>query len=383
MRSSIADEIVMVTYFSKQHFDQNLLDGLNKLDLNIRIIDNKQFEGSRWDKIEDIELNNFGLLLQKKLQEPFYMTYINNKDRILATIQVDKLKFLQIDFSKKRIKNSTTYVFLLWSLTAGIIFVIVSLIFMRNQVRSITKLSYAAQEFGKGKEYSLVPSGAKEIKSLGHSLLQMKKDLAKNIKDRTELLAHIAHDLRTPITRIKLELALMSKSKAVASINNNIAKIENMLSSYLNFAKQEGNEKLVKVDIVHKLQKILKSYTDKRLKATLPKKKIHLMLKASAFERAITNIIDNSIKFAKNKMSVSLRDDKNFIIIEVDDDGAGIDEAYHNSVFEPFFKQDDESKEGYGLGLAICKSIISAHGGHIILDKSQYGGLNFKVKLPK
>jgi len=239
-------------------------------------------------------------------------------------------------------------------------------------------------DFGQGKIYHFKPSGAKEIRSLGLSFLRMRKKILKQIKNRTELLAHIAHDLRTPLTRIKLQLSLINENNDIKNIHDNIKKIEDMINSYLIFAKEEGNEENRQCNLTHIINNIINLLNDDRITFDNKIKENHqvLFLKVDAMDRALTNVVDNALKYCLSNVMICLLKVNDQIFIQIEDDGPGIDEKGYKKALEPFNQLGISKKQGYGLGLAITKNIINAHGGDIMLDKSKMGGLKVTIKLP-
>lgn len=375
----IAEIKTIIKYYTKYSVQNSVLKDLNQLDLKITLLDHP----NTYKKVTDSTLEHFQKKLKANLNYASKVFYINNKSQIRGLVFLVKNKTLQIDFSSKRIKNQTTYIFVIWIVTTSVLFGLISLLFMQNQVRSIIKLTKAAKDFGQGKVHYFNPSGAKEIRSLGISFLKMRKNIERQIKYRTELLAHIAHDLRTPMTRIKLKLALLEKSQAIENINKNIDKMDDMIKSYLDFAKQEGNEENKKYNVIPIVKNVVDLFNDKRITFNTDSRDTEMYLKGNAIERALNNIIDNALKYTSTLVNIDLFTNKERVLIHIDDDGSGIAEENYKGAFEPFNKLSSPYQEGHGLGLAIAKNIINAHGGKVLLAKNQYGGLRVVVKLPR
>ena len=380
MENYLISEIRTVTnYYIKYPKQTSVLKDLSQLDLEISLLNQHKIH----KKITDSILENFQEKLNANLSHNAEVFYINNKSEIRGLIFLAKNQILQIDFSSKRIKTKTTYIFVIWIVTTSVLFGLISLFFMQNQVRSIIRLTKAAKAFGQGRTYRFTPSGAKEIRSLGISFLKMRKNIERQIKYRTELLAHIAHDLRTPMTRIKLKLALLEKSEAIDSVSQNIDKMEKMIKSYLDFAKQEGNEENRKYNIIQIIKNVIALFNDKRITFKADIENIEIYLKHNAIERALNNIIDNALKYTSTLVNVSLFATKERVFIHIDDDGPGIAEKDYKTALEPFSKLPSSSQDSYGLGLTIAKNIINAHGGKFLLAKSQYSGLRVIIRLMK
>ncbi|MDJ1257039.1 MAG: ATP-binding protein [Candidatus Midichloria sp.] len=255
---------------------------------------------------------------------------------------------------------------------------------MRNQVRSILNLTEAANKFGSGqKVVEFRPTGAHEIRTAGFALIKMKKRLERNIQNRSEVLTHISHDLRTPITRMKLKLAMCQDTNLSTSLEINLKEMEELLSRYLKFAKGEGNEESQLADINEIILERIHSFHDPRISYTNKETNCKINIKINAIKRVIDNVINNACKFGKNKVVIELRCSEDLVIITIEDDGPGIELELHKKVFEPFFRMN-ENKEGFGLGLAIVKTIVQAHGGFINLSRStSCGGLKIQISLPR
>ena len=369
----------VVNYYTKYPKQVSILKDLNQLDFKIKLLNQSNVH----KKAISNTLKRFQNKLNASLKYSSEVSYIKSKSEIRGLIFLNKNQILQIDFSSKRIQNKTTYIFVIWIVTTSILFGLISLFFMQNQVRSIIKLTKVAKAFGQGRKYHFIPSGAKEIRSLGISFLRMRENIERQIRYRTELLAHIAHDLRTPMTRIKLKLALLDKLEVANNISKNIDKMESMIKTYLNFAKQEGNEENKKHNLVAIIRNVIILFNDNRIVFNTDIENIEMYLKHHAIERALNNIIDNALKYASKIVEVNLSVDKEKVLIHIDDDGFGIAEEDYKTALEPFSKLPSSSQDGYGLGLTIAKNIINAHGGKFLLAKSKYSGLRVIIRLTK
>ena len=241
-------------YIKYKNSNNEVIADLNSLGFKTSLLINKP---KLSEGLSDSYISSIATKISNSIKHKTQLFYIDDMSNIRGLIYLTNSQVLQVDFSTKRIKNQTTYIFVIWILTTSIFFGLISLFFMKNQVKSIINLDKAAMDFGQGKIYHFKPSGAKEIRSLGLSFLRMRKKILKQIKNRTELLAHIAHDLRTPLTRIKLQLSLINENNDIKNINDNIKKIEDMINSYLIFAKEEGNEENRQCNLTHIINNIL------------------------------------------------------------------------------------------------------------------------------
>nr|MBP9778339.1 ATP-binding protein [Rickettsiaceae bacterium] len=285
--------------------------------------------------------------------------------------------------------NPTTYIFALWIIFLTIILLAVSLIFSKNQIKSILELTNAAEKYGRGEkmpEYK--PSGAREIRKAGIAFLKMKDRIERQTAKRTQMLAMISHDLKTPLTRMKLQVELMDDSEEKEELNHDINSMQYMISSYLDFARGEGGESFSKVELNKWVSDYIKlSWNKSNIELEQKKNNIFAQIKIYSFTRALNNIISNATKYStKIKISVYSQNDNAFITVE--DNGKGIDNIEKNHVFKPFYRGNKartfEDSTNVGLGLAITKEIITGHYGSISLAESKtLKGLLVKIKIPK
>jgi two-component system osmolarity sensor histidine kinase EnvZ len=291
----------------------------------------------------------------------------------------------------KRIANSSKYIFTLWMAVTAIITSIISIIFLKNQIRSIRYLTDAAEKFGRGGDVvNFKPSGAKEIRSAGISFIKMKERIIRQISNRTDMLSSVSHDLRTPLTRMKLGLELMQESPESQDLKQDVNDMEKLIDEYLNFAKGDDKEKPKKVKMKNFLEdKIIKYYhkINKEIGSSINiKDDFEMPIRFLALKRALINLIDNGFNYG-TKVLLNASINNNNLIITIDDNGPGIPESEKENVFKPFYRIDNarnlDKAGGSGLGLAIAMSGIAAHGGRIKLSQSQLiGGLRVIIYLP-
>lgn len=293
---------------------------------------------------------------------------------------------IAITFPAKLLMNPTVYIFVLWLIFLTIILLSISLIFSKNQIRSILALADAADQFGHGLLGVKVfkPTGAKEIRKAGIAFLKMKERIEKQISKRTTMLAMISHDLRTPLTRMKLQLELMDNSEETEGLKEDILTMQYMITSYLDFAKGESSEEFYIVNIGEWLERFIKKWPHADIKL-IGKITELTQIKPNSFERAISNIINNAIKYA-TKIKISVYSTLERIIIQIEDNGEGIKDSEKSLVFKPFYRSDKsrslDNSSNVGLGLAIAKEIIIAHNGDISLEDSKdLGGALVKIIL--
>ena len=292
--------------------------------------------------------------------------------------------YFQFYIPRDRLTSSSARLFGLWITLPAFLMVAVAIIFLKNQTRPIIRLAEASEKFGKGEEIDeFRPSGALEIRKAGLEFQRMRERIMRHLNQRSEMLSGISHDLRTPLTRIKLQLAMVKDKNLSTKLSSDVDEMEKMLNEYLQFASTGAKEKTENFNLSGLIQEII----EKQEKIDISydgEVKIFFDGRKNSVKRAITNLLDNSIKYGK-KINIKMNKTNSIIIILIDDDGPGIPKSEYQNVLKPFYKIDksrSESKSSVGLGLAISSDIIKSHGGNIKFDKSNLGGLRVKVTLP-
>lgn len=321
--------------------------------------------------------------LDNSLKDPFWFDTTRYPNHIDIRVAVDEgvLRFIA---ARERVFAPTGFVFIFWLLTATVLLTLVSIIFIRNQARPISDLADAADAFGKGQDISdYKPSGASEVRLAGQSFLKMRQRIRRHIEQRTILLAGVSHDLRTPLTRLNLHLAMQDNTKDNKLARKDIKEMETMLDGYLNFARGLEGETSEPVDLASYLKDLVSA-------AEKPKPKLILnaegeaSIKPMTLRRAINNLITNAQKYAKT-VQITVDQEDGAFLIHVDDNGPGIPQDQIEDAFKPFSRLDtarNQNVEGVGLGLAIARDIAQSHGGRLILSKSEFGGLRATLRLP-
>ena len=292
--------------------------------------------------------------------------------------------YFQFYVPKERVTSSSARIFALWITMPAFLLITISIIFLKNQTRPIISLAKASEKFGRGEEVGeFRPSGALEIRQAGYEFDKMRKRITRHLNQRSEMLSGISHDLRTPLTRIKLQLAFIKDKEISNKLSNDVSEMEKMLNEYLQFASSSSEEKTETFDISELLESTVIRYEKKEITTDIPER-IFLNGRKSLIGRCFNNLIDNSIKYSNNIL-ISLKKSANSIIIIIDDDGPGIPKNERENVFKPFYKIDksrSDSKSSVGLGLSIASDIIRSHGGNISLETSPANGLRTKIFLP-
>ena len=308
------------------------------------------------------------------------VTYIELVDLRIQT----ENEIIQIFFPKDKIAPSSVRVFVLWLTVPSLLLIFIAIIFLKNQTRPLVKLSKAAERFGKGEIIDdLRPSGALEIRKATYEFDRMMKRINKHLAQRSEMLSGISHDLRTPLTRLKLQLAMMDKKDLAKKMTTDIDEMEKMLNDYLQYAKSQSEESSSKIDINLMLNEILRNF-DKNKFELITGQTIIIEGRRNLIKRCIQNIIDNGLTYGK-KILIEIKKTINGVVIIIEDNGPGIPKHEYLNVFKPFYRVDKSrglNKAGVGLGLSIAQDIVKSHGGNISLSESRFKGLLVKISLP-
>tara|TARA_B100000941_G_scaffold277413_1_gene240884 strand:- start:416 stop:1729 length:1314 start_codon:yes stop_codon:yes gene_type:complete len=292
--------------------------------------------------------------------------------------------YFQFFIPKERLTSSSARVFAFWITLPAILVISIAMIFLKNQTRPIIKLAEASEKFGKGEEVkNFRPSGALEIRKAGYEFDKMRKRIKRHLNQRSEMLSGISHDLRTPLTRIKLQLALINDKKIASELSYDVDEMEKMLNEYLQFAKTGAEEKTEIFNLSDLVENIINKYNNKNI-IYKNSEKIIFEGRKELLKRCINNFIDNSLKYGEI-INIKLKKVKNNLNLIIEDDGPGISKKEYENVFKPFYKIDkgrSDTKNSVGLGLSISSDIIRSHGGLIKLGKSRLGGLKAVISLP-
>ena len=292
--------------------------------------------------------------------------------------------FFEFFIPRERLTSTSVRIFTLWITFPAILIVAIAIIFLKNQTRPIKKLADASKRFGRGEDIDeFVPSGASEIRQAGYEFEKMRKRILRHLNQRSEMLSGISHDLRTPLTRMKLQLALIKDKNLIDRFSSDIDEMEKMLNEYLQFSSESNKEQTEEFEFNELIQKIIFKFNNELIKFNKGDKFIFNGRKLS-IQRCLNNLVENSTKFA-NKIEISFQKLKSNILIFIEDDGPGIPISERRNVFKPFYKIDksrSETKSSVGLGLAISSDVVKSHGGDLKFDKSSLGGLKVIISLP-
>ena len=388
MTRSLVSEVktLLDAYRSEETKDVQFLTSLYKknFDFVININDGNELPTTKSDR----RFSPMDRSLRREMKPVFgndywfdTVTYIDLVDlRIKGESEI-----IQIFFPKSKIAPSSVRVFVLWITLPSIILILIAILFLRNQTRPIVKLSKAAERFGRGERVDdLRPSGASEIRKATLEFDKMMKRINKHLTQRSEMLSGISHDLRTPLTRLKLQLAMMDKKDTAKKMASDIDEMEKMLNDYLQYTKSQSQEDYVEINLKNILDDILKNF-DTNKYYFVNKDNIKIQGRKNLIKRCISNVVENGLSYG-NKIFVELRKSVNSAIITVEDNGPGIPKNEYENVFKPFYRVDKSrglNKSGVGLGLSIAQDIVKSHGGNISLSEGkQQNGLLVKISLP-
>ncbi len=292
--------------------------------------------------------------------------------------------YFQFYIPKERVTSSSARLFAFWITLPAFLLITIAIIFLKNQTRPIINLARASEKFGRGEDIEeFRPSGALEIRQAGFEFEKMRKRIIRHLNQRSEMLSGISHDLRTPLTRIKLQLSFIKDKEISKKLSDDVGEMEKMLNEYLQFASSRSAETTETFDLSELLETTIMKYEKKEITTDISKE-VFLDGRKNLMQRCFSNLIDNAIKYSAN-VYISLRKLNNNILITIDDDGPGIPENERENVFKPFYKIDKsrgDSKSSVGLGLSIASDTVKSHGGNIKLETSPTNGLRIKVILP-
>ena len=386
MTKSLVSEIYtfIEAYKNEADYNKEKLTDLyyQNFQLNIKYIENESMpilKNERWFSPIDRTLRRE---LKLKFNNYWFDT-LSYKEMIIVKINYQN-GILQFSFPKNRVTNTSARIFALWITLPAFLLIAISLIFLKNQTRPITNLAKASAKFGRGEEVDeFKPSGALEIRQAGYEFDKMRKRIIRHLNQRSEMLSGISHDLRTPLTRIKLQLAFIKDQVIAKKLSNDVLEMEKMLNEYLQFARSSFSEKTEKFNMAELIANNIEKYGNKNISTKLDKT-IVMNGRKNLIQRCLNNLIDNSIKYSNN-IDIQLTKNNNYLSVIIDDDGPGISKKEYNNVFKPFYKIDksrSDTKSSVGLGMSIASDVVRSHGGSIVLDKSPQNGLRVKVIFP-
>ena len=390
---AVAGEVAFLTgqvekNSSKKYLETLMDDSLSHMQISLKYVPNGKIKPDpvRYVGRGDVIKKTLSRELDRKLKKPYRILVDTGEKWIQIQVQLDKGALI-VTSPERRLFSSSGYVFLIWMIGVSAILLVVAILFMRNQIRPIKRLAVAANRFGKGREVPFFKlEGAREVRQAARAFLGMRERIDRQIQQRTAMLAGVSHDLRTPLTRMKLQAEMLGEGDDAKALKSDIADMERMIEAYLQFTRGDGDEDMERMDVQELVERLATNFGRDGLKIEIDTNgdNFNLYLRPIAFKRCLTNIVANARKYAEN-VWITLKSKDDHIRIIIDDDGPGIDEAFYEDVFKPFFREDKSRNTktgGVGLGLPIAQDIVLAHGGDIALSKSPQNGLRVKITLP-
>ncbi len=324
--------------------------------------------------------------ITRQINRPFWIDTIGDSDLVEIRIQLDN-KVLRVFARRSQAYASNTLIFLVWMAGSALVLLAIAILFLRNQIKPIQQLATAADSFGKGRAPppDFKPRGAEEVRRAGAAFIVMRERIERQIEQRTTMLSGVSHDLRTILTRFKLQLALVGNRVDTEAMEQDIEDMQSMLEGYLAFARSEAEEETGTFNLERFFAKLKEegALLERGFASTI-RGEPEIQVRPNAFSRLISNLVTNSFRYAKN-VSVAAEHREGWLTITIDDDGPGIPKEMRDEVFKPFFRLDEARNQdagGTGLGLAIALDIARSHGGDIALDESPAGGLRAIVRIP-
>ena len=355
--------------------------------------DNTPLEYITYKKInEGLVLSRLRAELDGLLKYDFYLSENKKKEIIKVAINVSneymENNYIEYQFPKDRINTSRNHIFLGWQIISSLLLILIAFIFLKNQIKPITNLAKAAEKFGKGQDIGdFKISGASEVKLASSEFVKMKNRILKQIEQRSLMLAGVSHDLKTPLTRMRLQTEIIQNDKIKDSINEEIHHMSEMLNEYLEFSSSEKINKIGKIESnnpVEELKKIINdiSFKNKNIKLEILKESKSLV-NANIFSRVVINILNNAVLVAK-EIKIIIKSSDESIKLNIHDDGPGINDTEKNKVFNPFYRIDksrNQNQLNSGLGLTIAKALLLQINGSIVLKDSYLGGLEVEIEI--
>ena len=374
---------------SKDDIAQLVEIGLNRFGLSVAVLPAGNLPTQQPKPFFDLLDRALSDEIRATLKRPFWIDTVGQSRHVEIRVKLDGA-ILRFVAQRGQIYASNSHIFLVWMVGTSVVLLTVAILFLRNQIRPVLRLAEAADAFGKGRPVpaEFRPRGAREVRQAAQAFLEMRERIRQHVEQRTTMLAGVSHDLRTVLTRFKLELALLRDSPEILALRSDVNEMQHMLEDYLAFAKGDGGEEAAPTNIGELLGEVQEETehlgTPIEVRMRQPRHELVLPLKRQAFKRAITNLVTNAARFG-NIVIIRAASDDLWLRIDVDDDGPGIPPAERDNVFRPFYRLDharNQDEGNSGLGLAIARDIARSHGGDIALGTSSMGGLRATMRVP-
>ena len=358
----------------------------NDLGLRVRFAKGEDLPKVRSKPFFDLLDSTLSDELEHRIGRPFWIDTVGRSDFVDIRIKLDDA-VIHVLARRSQTYASNSHIFIVWMLGTSFVLLTVAVLFLRNQIKPILRLSQAAESFGKGRPMPVDfrPRGAREVRQAAHAFIEMRDRIERHVEQRTVMLAGVSHDLRTILTRFKLQLAMFEETPELDAMRADVDEMQAMLEDYMAFAKGDSGEPIDRVDIGDVLSEVkTQAHGDKTINIAVERGPVVVPVRRHAFKRAVSNLVNNAARFA-GQVNVSAAKRKGSLRIAVEDDGPGIPEEEWEHVFRPFYRVDharNQDAGSTGLGLAIARDIARIHGGDITLGKSSLGGLKAVLRVP-
>jgi len=383
-RALVGEIKTFIDSYNREGADKNFVENTfeEHLEIDVVYFENKLFSESMKEKwYSPIDRSLRRELKSKNLKYWFDTSKFKNTVNLKILGQNGYFEFF---IPRERLTSTSVRIFALWITLPAILIVAIAIIFLKNQTRPIKKLAEASKKFGRGENIEeFIPSGASEIRQAGFEFEKMRKRILRHLNQRSEMLSGISHDLRTPLTRMKLQLALIKDKNLIDRFSSDIEEMEKMLNEYLQFSSESNKEQTEEFEFNELIQSIIIKFNNDLIKFNKGEN-FYFNGRKLSIQRCLNNLIENSTKFA-NKIEINFKKLKGNILIYIEDNGPGIPIKERENVFKPFYKIDksrSQKSSSVGLGLSISSDIIRSHGGKIELSDSKFGGLKVLISLP-
>ncbi len=391
LSANVAGQIALVAdlYRAAETAEERLAieqQALNDLALSVRYEPNKGIPANDQLSIFNVYNSTFDRQLNEALDQPYWFNTRSWPAFVEVRVQMGDGNLVFFAY-RDRVFATTGPIFVLWLVGTSILLGWIAIVFLRNQVRSILRLASAAEAFGRGRDApNYRPTGATEVRKAGYAFIAMRERIKRHLEQRTSMLAGVSHDLRTPLTRMKLALEMQPDTAETQDLKTDVLEMERMVEAYLEFARNEAvDEDPEPFDLAEMVSEVSRNAhrSGHHLYTDIPPN-IHLSARRNALKRAIGNLVNNGLRYAENVWLTASPQDRQ-IEITVDDDGPGVDPEYHDEVFKPFTRLDEArnlNESGMGLGLTVVRDVARSHGGDVSLSASPKGGLRAVMRLP-
>ena len=385
---TVRDIGMLIELYNADRAQAEVLERLaeHNLGLRIRFVPGEELPQVRSKPFFDLLDSTLSDELTRLIGRPFWIDTVGRSNFVDIRVKLDDA-VMHVIARRSQTYASNSHIFLLWMVGTSLVLLTVAILFLRNQIKPIVRLSEAADSFGKGRPppADFRPRGAREVRQAAHAFIEMRNRIERYVEQRTVMLAGVSHDLRTVLTRFKLQLAMFEETPELEAMHADVDEMQAMLEDYMAFAKGDSGEAIVRTDIGEILSEVKsQAHTPKPIEVEVKEAPLVVPVRRHAFKRAVANLVNNAARFAEH-INVSAAKQNGALTVSVEDDGPGIPEGEREEVFRPFYRLDharNQDSGSTGLGLAIARDIARIHGGDIALSRSALGGLKAVLKVP-